>query len=685
MADTTTNLKIKADDREIKKLRQSVKTAFDSRTLREFRTETRDLERQVVSLSRRQSDLTKQLEGIDKGTKKFKALKEQIKEVADHTKLVTTAMQQLDRVQQRAIRQTGVSGGRRFLQGAAQGAGIAQYIPSAPGMGAQIGGAALAGGVRRAAGMAAAPFTMPGIGGVAAGLQGIPLVGGMAAGALQQAAASYQSAVQFDRARMQNLSYMGAAHSTRERAVAKEWARTQARRSFAKDVGGAQAESAAAMIAAGQEMPESRAFGMGVGHQFQLTGLGTAGNAATSTEARQRLQKTGAAEKTARDKQKAREDALFGAATMRMPMESFGVSMGMGAMQTQAAFGSFMQARGGRFGEVGDRRGRGQFREALAAQVQFGVGTAQSGQFGRMGMAGGGGTGMMGLATVLQSAVAVGLKGSQVPEFLQTLVGLGQSAEKQGIKLNVAEFSKMTMQLKSGGLEGLQGQRIAGGFVQATQGLAQRGVQSPLDVLMLRGAGFDPSQGLEGYAAAMQRLETPDADLMSNVMGMITQGTGGFGSGGRRLLAKRALGRMGIQVGLKQAGTLTEAFGRGEAPDIAGLLAARGAQGGAGGMIAAAQGMAPASAKKAAMLEAQRIGVGRKADWVVEFEKNAIATGGVMNNFSNNLKDLSGLVAGLVKGLDSLTKGGMGGIVGKVLGAYGKSVGVNFLLPPGEQ
>jgi hypothetical protein len=668
MADTTTNLKIKADDREIKKLRQSVKTAFDSRTLREFRGETRDLERQVVSLSRKQADLTKQLEKVDKGTKKFKELKDELKGVADHTKLVVSSMQQLDRVQQRAMRQTEVSGRRRFAQGLAQGAGIAQYIPTAPGMGAQIGGAMLAGGIRRGAGMAAAPFTMPGLGGLAAGLQGVPIVGGMAAGALQQASAAYQATVQFDRARLQNMYFAGPQRESSRQAAAASAARARSagvgvRSSLQTMVTGEGPAAAAAASA----VPQAYAAGEGRGDYVDPLDP-MAALKAQSPKSSEALDRSvaAAARMPSLVNRANRADAAARASRNRIRSglggPGVGIGLGFGPMQQAAMKGEMFRARGGRFDDAGQE----QFNQAMAAQIRFGTSMGQAGQFGRMGLAGGGGTGMQGLATVLQGAVAVGLKGSQVPEFLQTLVSLGQSAEKQGIKLNVTEFGKMTMQLRQGGLKGLQGQRVAGGFVQAAQGLASRGVQSPLDVLMLRGAGFQPGQGLEGYAAAMQRLEEPDAELMSNVMGMITQGTGGFGTGGRRLLAKRALGRMGIQVGLRQAGALTEAFGRGEVPDISGLLAAQRQQGGAAGLMERARGLVPGTAVEAAGLEQRRIAAGRKADWVVGFEKAAIDSAASLNNFKDSLSAVSGAVGGFVNKMDELTKGGLDGIIKRI-------------------
>ena len=204
-----TKIKVGMDVRDVKKGGQEIKNAFNPRAIQDFRTATRDLERQYTTLIRKQADLTKQLGGIDKGTKAFKAMKEELKGVADQSKLVERSLSQLDRIQTRAARQQKFGRGRNFAAGLVQGSGLGQYIPTEPGMGARIAGTMVAGGVRRAAGGAAAPFLTPGVGGFAQGLSAIPGLGGFAAGALQTAAAGYQSAAGMDAAQLASLFQAG--------------------------------------------------------------------------------------------------------------------------------------------------------------------------------------------------------------------------------------------------------------------------------------------------------------------------------------------------------------------------------------------------------------------------------------------------------------------------------------------
>jgi hypothetical protein len=357
-----------------------------------------------------------------------------------------------------------------------------------------------------------------------------------------------------------------------------------------------------------------------------------------------------------------------------------GAAFGMGPQQMIGFFSQMMQARGGTRDEVS----RSTFREAMAAKTRFGVSAGMAGQFGRMGVAGGGGAmGGMDLSTTLQVAVTQGLRGSQVTEYLQTLVGLGSRAEKMGVKFDVREFGRMTAGLKVAGMQGLQAQRIAGGLQQAGMGVSQRGVQGPMDVLMARAAGFDPSQGAEGYAKAMNKLSGGmTSEMMNNLLGMVTQGAGagGFGPEMQRLMFRRAMGKLGVQVGPGQASDLIESYKAGGRPDVSQLIE-RGERKGARGRldraaVQAVQREAP-TAPGAARLEAMRIGLGREsAGWVQSFERNAMQAGQVINGFSEDLLKPSGMVSTAMDAAKKFTAGGMEGIIKKMVDNFLKMAGL---------
>jgi hypothetical protein len=102
------------------------------------------------------------------------------------------------RTQQRAQRRQG------FVAGLAQGAGVAQYIPTGPGMLPRMAGAMVGRGARRV-GRGAMGF-MPMGGGLSTMLQALP-GGGLAAGAFEAAQGMFQEAVGFSQARLENLPY----------------------------------------------------------------------------------------------------------------------------------------------------------------------------------------------------------------------------------------------------------------------------------------------------------------------------------------------------------------------------------------------------------------------------------------------------------------------------------------------
>jgi hypothetical protein len=234
----------------------------------------------------------------------------------------------------------------------------------------------------------------------------------------------------------------------------------------------------------------------------------------------------------------------------------FGTEYGFAPTQVQGMLGQFARSRGGML----DQAMKQEFREAMAAQVWAGIGMQQSGQFARLNVAGGGGAGSRTLAEQIAYSITQGLEGSQIGESLSTLVSLGQAAEQQGVKLDPREFqrSAAVLGIRGVGLQGLQAQRVAGGFARAGMQLSQMGIRGPQDMLMLRAAGYDPAQGPMSYVSAIERLEGGmSSEIMNSLLGMMTEGSRGQGVFAspkmQAFLMRRQLGRMGIGVSAGQA------------------------------------------------------------------------------------------------------------------------------------
>jgi len=350
------------------------------------------------------------------------------------------------------------------------------------------------------------------------------------------------------------------------------------------------------------------------------------------------------------------------------PDTNFGVKFGMGPMQMQEAYGSFMGARGG----VWDRESKGMFQEALAAQTRYGISAETSGQFARGAMPGGGfALGGQGLAEVLASATEQGLSGSQVTEYLQTLVQLAQDQERNGVKIDTFNFTRGAALLgrEGVGLEGLQAQRVAGGLNQRAMQVGQQGVTNPADVMMMRAAGWDPSQGVEAYFATKNRLaeQGMSPEDMNRLIGMAAGGVQGVAGGGaeteKGLLAQFWKQGLGVSIGPSQAGEMLryhretggnipaevlESWKRGETPGAREKLISE----------ASAAAGRTGTLKGAAGLEAMQVGVGQQAAEVVQgAERNQLALAmSMMSNFGGGLQQLNKLVLASIGAFDQFVK-----------------------------
>jgi exonuclease VII small subunit len=713
--ETEARLKVKADARDVKTAGAAIKEAFSPKQLRDFRLAARDVEHQLRSVTQEQVKLSRALEGTQRGTDAYKKLKDELKEVRQHASELQSTLTNVNRQLQ-----VGTQRRQGFMAGVAQGTGLAQYMPTGPGMMARMAGAGLGGMGRRAAGAAAAPFLMPGMQGMSALIGSIPLIGGAAAGALQAGAGMFQEAVGFHRARQQNLFGAGgvgvfeAGARVQRMARRRAFARTQA---AADDQAGRQQGASAALLARANQLALPEVFGAPSGEALglELTGIKQAQGtgrpgptwmrpfmAPTAAQASQErgggalrasLQAASARADAAQQARMARIKAMRANIPVALPGAGFGVEFGVGPQQMMQQFGQFMQARGG----VYTAGARGQFREGLAAQAAFGISAAQSGAYARAGLAGGGATaGGMGLSGVLASAVAQGMRGSRVAEYLQQLVTLSQQAERMGIKINMADMTRQSAMLTAQGIAGPQAARIAGGLNQAAMNVSQQGVQTPAQVAMLRAAGWKPEQGRLGYVRAMQRLEGGmSPEILNNVLSMSRNELGAQfkGEGASDLRAfglKRFLSRgLGTNISFAQARTLLEApqgeawsryqgmVSAGESPNARSRLIA-----GAAARVGAGAGLSISSAS----LEAQRISAGAKlSDVFISLEKTGIGTVRVLGQFRGGLLKVTKAMESTVGALEKLSEGNvianilamMGGssILSTLTGGASKTVG----------
>lgn len=633
-----TRIKVEAEGSALKKMAQTIRETFAPNTISAFRKQAVGLEKEFGALVKQQAALNEQLLAVDKGTDKYKELASQMKNVKTQADQLAQTLSMLDRAEQRATRQKKQGFGRNFVAGFGQGSGLAQYIPTDPGMGGRMLGAAAGQGLRSAA----APFVSPGLGGLQQGLSGIPGIGGFAAGALGSASASFQSAVGWQQARMGNIPYMGRGNGSVSMEAVDGPDRSLLPLELRQILSQAKADTA---------VKHRDVFEQADADVQQAKDLQMQLDAQRDEQSKQK--RKGPIGKSVTDMPGTRKG---------LPGVNFGVDMGFTPTEVQGNLGQFAHAKGGRMQTYDMYR----FQEALAAQRTYGVDMQTAGSFQRGGMAGGGGTAGQSLTSVLRGADAIGLEGSQVVELLGTLVELQTKAEREGMKVDMNDTLSTMMTLNAAGLQGLQSSRVASGLVSSGQRTGMHGVQDPMDMMWMRAAGFDPAGGLKSYEDSRRKLSKNDATTRQNMIKRLVEGSGGFGTPGAALSLVDRMGEAGMGVDFDQADALLKAFADGKTPDISSILDRQKAGGGMQDLIKDARGLtgsvAPA-ARGAAGLEAQRVGIGNDVAGIMQgMEANLIKTGELVGNFKAEIGVLNDLVRWSIQQISDFTKGGFEGI-----------------------
>jgi len=703
-------VKLTADTTGLKEIEAANRRAFNPATVREYKREAKSLEREHEHLNRRLVELTRSIRGFEKGTEAFKNMRKELRGVQQDARLVATALQAV----QRAAAPKPGSGS--FVAGLGQGSGLGQYIPTGPGQMSRMAGMGIGGMARRGVRGISSPFMNPGMGGMVGMLNALP-GGGVAGGALQAASGYYQEAVQYQRQRLENLPYVSDLEGRTDRmsrvsgrksetAIAAQQQADEAR----KNLGSAQKKFLAPVIGAGmvggraameQQVQQGFVGGMarhaeellfggipkkirdaaqrkilgqltfgasggktaaeivggsiGAGYEMQSAGVGAAGKMSAAEAA-------AAADR--RRIAKARRQA-FGDSGIP-GLGGLGTTLGFMAGEVQQMTGGFMGARGGVLSKGGTAKD--ELKEAMIARRRFGIGAEVSGGYQRMFRGGGGGTGEQSLSRTLGGAVAMGLKGVRVNEYLQSLVEMSRKAEQTGIKINVQEFERGAMSLQAMGAEKGQAGRIAGSIQGAAQRVSAGGVQNPMDLLMMRAEGWDPSQGTESYFATKNKMAGGMSSKgMQRLVGMISQGAGGGGGPEQQAsMMRSAFGKMGVSIDPATAKRWLSSTSGGEmspesVEELQRMTAKAGVQGDVGKFYRQAAGgvdQVGGLVKSASSLEAGRIGAGSQfGGLMASMQKATIGSVNALGNFSGALTALSDSVTKFMNAIDKMLQG----------------------------
>jgi len=651
------------------------------------------------------------------------------KRVTEAIKKKTAAEKDAERAARRAIREAEREAskvGRQaerdeqkrrgaFKQGLIQGGFPmpAAFIQRGPGMGRQMAGMAVGGAVggtfRRGlgigGGLASAAFT--GIGGVQQALSGIPIVGGAAAGMLGAAAGYAQQHIQFQRQRI-GMAPMLTSPMERQRVAqrneaVRKWQREQDKLSSLEDKLRFSQYSREVDLGGGmriapptEEMLKNPLF---AGAEFN--------------EDRRALPVEKGLRKQIKKQQVAVSKMQKGArAALRTGLENVGGLglrlMGVGREEAEQAAAGIVQAGGGRMGEA---QRQGMIETGFAAKTMYGVQEGVSGAFLRGGRRGGleGARGQAGRAMTeaIQDGLKLGLEGSELNDYLQSIASGIQQFEMTGIPVAKESIAGMSQAFAISGIAGTRAARLGQGLTSYAQGMGTRGVKSSMDLLMLQRLGGYKGGGAEELQDAFIRMEAMKGQetgksvgqwgmqsATSNLLREVIQLSGG-GKGGQMGL-RNALERMGINMTQTEVrllgkrlvgGKLSEAEQAQADEELERRLSGEGEAGyigkkdKTGRMIGLTRGAAQAvgqlgpSARAQAAIQNRQLAMGGKMVGAVQsLERSAINTNeaftklvdGPLKNFGGWLEKITGSLKTLV---DKGQKGSLtaGDVIGAVL------------------
>ena len=333
---------------------------------------------------------------------------------------------------------------------------------------------------------------------------------------------------------------------------------------------------------------------------------------------------------------------------------------------------------------------------AFGARTMFGVGAETSGAFlkaERRGGLVGGGKGGENLERALGTALVLGLEGSEINDYLNTIATGIQQFQQTGIPFAKTSIDSIGQMLSvEGGLRTTRGQKVGRSLVNYVQGMSQRGITGGLDFMMLQqigGYGGSAGTGAKGYKQALINLERfqsqvsgkSGSELLSSVRASENlahllkdiMALGGKGEGGEIFLMGK-LQEMGAKISMEETGTLAEylrggglAKKRGVAgakddadKRLRGLAAAQAMRGygGVAGLAAEAMSTQGGAVKTQARLQNQQARVGQAMIGVVQtLEQSAINTTRAFSRLAKGpLSDVSKGLERFTSKIDSFAK-----------------------------
>ncbi len=566
---------------EMAKQIEGVVKGFDDFTNMDFSDVQRDvgkLTNRLKDLNKEQLSVTRELEGMeDKGGEAYKSLEEYLKGVNSAARRTSQSINTLKQAfaaqYEQAKRMEADAEKRRgaFRQGLMQGGFPmpAPFLQRGPGMGRQVAGMAVGMGARGLLGAGrgiAGGIGMGGVGGLTSMLSGVPIAGQFLAGQFGAAVGYSQQALAYQQSKLALTPYMQE-EDLRKRSAA------QVRLN--------------ALIAEREKLLEKQAAQESVGDKvvdaLNFRARGAVSGAVASTVGDVARAIGGGAERARAAAPKGRrlqelEKLIDDARANLPPLGHEGVGelgaqlLGVSKTEAMQALGGILAAGGGTLPEA---REQGIVAQGFAARTRFGIQEPVAGAFLAGGRRGGlmGAEGRAGAAfkEAIESGLRLGLRGSELQDYMQQMAGDIQQFTQTGIPVNKESLDVLATQIGGAGITGTRAMVMARGIQSYVQTMSTRGIQGGADLMMLRDIGQYRGGGAAEYQRATIRME----EVLSTVKGQGVEAiqTGGpiaahllkymeaVGGGGETEQGRAAqdlalasrLRKMGVQISPKEA------------------------------------------------------------------------------------------------------------------------------------
>lgn len=521
--------------------------------------------------------------GIGQTVGAIKGMEKALGDVGKQMEQVTRKMGEQLQKQQTQMQRQGA-----FIQGLIQGAvpgGAGMFLQRGPGMGRQVAGMAVGRAARGVVGGAGQMLGGGGaLGGLSTALSALP-GGGLVAGQMQAVAGLAEQGLAFQRQRLGMVPFLSGGGSQATRNISG--ARRRAMAGVAGPAAVGEVGLTEEMRASARRSSEGAVRGL---VEEEMARLGTGGGAlgerarrkvatANLEEERGRRQRVAEASEidTERRRREAAADADFqgrrsraGAAAaarerdrLFRPVRRAGMEMmGINRQEALQQAVQILQAGGGNLEQL---QQQGLLRTGFAAQTAFGVGPGVTGAFLQAGRRGGlsglrpgtEGGGGQALTEAIGDAMRLGLEGSEINQYLQTMAEGISQWRQTGIPFAKEAIADFGSELGRLGLGGVRGAAVARGVAGAAQALSTRGPQTAQELLVMQTlGGLRPGQGgAAGFEQAQIQLEQlrggqVGGEQLNQLLGQLMQAGGGGAAG--RLFARQSLGQMGVNIGAEE-------------------------------------------------------------------------------------------------------------------------------------